>query len=315
MLGSLPVPEGDSILVGFENAEDAAVYKIAEDRALVVTVDVITPLVDDPVLFGAIAATNALSDVYAMGGRALMSLSFIGTPAKFPMDITAEILRGGAEKAMAAGAPVLGGHSVQSQDLMYGLCAVGEVHPDQILKNDNLRAGDQLVLTKPLGTGGICTALKSGKLDMEHEAVVAAVAGMTLTNAAAVEPMRAAGVRAATDVTGFGLLGHAAEMAEASKVQVVFEQKSIPEYPMGRELLARGFVTRGETVNPRYVRELGPLDGEPESLLLDPQTSGGLLVAVVPEHLDGLLAALHAAGYPAATQIGEVRVGGGILVI
>lgn len=307
------MPRDERVLTAFGNSEDAAVYRLDDNRALVVTIDVITPLVDDARTFGAIAATNALSDVFAMGGRALLALSFVAAPREFPIDVLSEIATGGAEAALACGCPVLGGHSVASEDLMYGLAVVGEAHPDRLFRNDGLRVGDQLVLTKPLGTGVLTTALKKGKLRVED--ADDAIAGMTLSNGAAVEPLHAHGVRAVTDITGFGLVGHAAEMAEASRVEVVIEGAALPTYANARRALEKRATTRGQKTNPAYAESLGPVVGAVDPLLFDPQTSGGLLVAVDAARVDHLVAALHAAGYPRATRIGEVRAGAGVRVV
>ena len=287
-------------------------HQISPDRAVIFSVDVITPLVDDPKLYGAISAANALSDIYAMGGEGMMSLSVLGAPGDFPVDVLTEILRGAAETALAAGAPILGGHSIESKDLLFGLAVVGTAHPDQLFRNDGLRPGDQLVLTQALGTGTLTTALKRDHLT-EAE-LQPAFDAMARLNAAAVEPLRRHGVRAATDITGFGLLGHAAEMAKGSGVQVVFDQALVPELPRAREMMAAGVVTRGNGRNRAYVEDLGPLEGDPEPLVLDPQTSGGLLAAVSPEALPAVLDELRSCGYPEAARVGEIREGRGIHV-
>lgn len=313
MLDSLPVPEGERFVTGFGNSEDAAVFKLDAERGIVFSIDVITPLVDDPELFGAIAAANALSDIYAMGGRGLVSLSFLGTPKGFPVEITAAIARGGAELAKNEGAPVVGGHSVESKDLMYGLAVVGIADPEVLFKNDALAVGDELLLTKPLGTGALTTAVKARKLAARD--VADAFAGMRQTNRAAVDPALQHGVRAVTDITGFGLLGHTAEVASASGVCAVISQSDVPEYAGAREALRNGHVTRGERTNPEYVNSLGPLAGEPESLLFDPQTSGGLLIAVTRERSQSLLHALKAAGFDRTARIGHVEAGAGIRVV
>lgn len=308
VLDALPAPDSDGLLTGFDYAEDAAAVRIDEGRAVIVTIDVITPLVDEPELFGAIAAANALSDVYAMGGRGLVSLGFLGAPKGFPVDVAAAIAKGGAELAKAEGAPVVGGHSIESKDLMYGLAAIGLAEPDALFRNDGFAAGDELVLTKPLGTGALTTALKERALG-ERDAD-AALAGMRRTNRAAADVARKHGVRAATDITGFGLLGHAAEVAAASGVRLVVEADAVPEYPGARQAIADGYVTRGHRTNPEYVKALGPLDGDAEPLLFDPQTSGGLLIGVRAGRAAGVVAAL-----PGATTIGHVDAGRGILVI
>lgn len=312
IIGALPIPSDPRVLVSFENSEDAAVYKISDDRALVVTIDVITPLVDDPETYGKIAAANSFSDIYAMGGKALLSLSYLAIPADLPPAIGAAILKGASEIALEAGAPILGGHTVESRDFMFGLTAVGEAHPQKLFLNDRLRDGDQLLLTKPLGTGSLMSALKNDKISLTD--VGDALTGMMQLNKNAVEPMLMHGVVAATDITGFSLLGHAAEMARASGVRVVIHQKDVPAYGNARETLGRGIVTRGNKRNLAYVQSLGPLEGSPEPLLLDPQTSGGLLVAVRPENAQILEAALKKAGYRLTTRVGEIRKGAGIEV-
>ncbi len=312
LLDALPPATDERILIGFANAEDAAVYRLDAERALVFTTDIITPLVDDPELFGAIAATNALSDVYAMGGIPLMALSFLAVPATLPPAVTAAIAKGGATASLKAGAPVVGGHSVEARDLMYGLAVVGLAHPDKLFRNDRLQVGDALILTKPLGTGALTTALKNDAL--AEADLAAAIAGMTQTNAAAVTPMHAAGVKAATDITGFGLLGHAAEQARASGVRVVLDTHTLPEYPRAREMLAAGFRTRASKGNLDYALGLGPVvcEGEVDLLTRDPQTSGGLLVAVAAEGCASLIDALRRAGYVHAARVGEVRTGAGL---
>jgi len=312
LVGSLPIPKDENILIGIQNAEDAVVYQLDPERALVASVDVITPVVDDPATYGKIAAANSLSDIFAMGAKGLVSLSVLSVSKAVPSEVAVAIVAGGAETAMASGAPLLGGHSVEGEDVLFGLVALGLVHPEELFTNHSLEPGDQLILTKPLGTGTLTTAVKRGVLG--QEALTLAVAGMVQTNGAAVDPLRAHGVRAVTDVTGFGLLGHAAEMAAASKVGVRFEQDRVPEYPGARESLASGVVTRANSRNQGYVEGLGPLIGAPEPLLLDPQTSGGLLAAVKPGQVDSVLAALDAEGYHEAVRIGEVIAGSGITV-
>ena len=303
----------ERVLCGFQNAEDAAVYKLDDERAIVATLDVITPIVDDPQTYGRIAAANALSDVFAMGGEGLLSLSFLGVSSGIPDEVAIEIAKGGALTANENRAPVLGGHSIESKDLVFGLMAIGMVHPERVFGNHNLKIGDQLILTQPLGTGTLTTAVKRGHLG--EEALEQAIAGMVQTNGAAVAPLQAAGVKAVTDVTGFGLLGHGAEMAKASGVLMCIESQLVPDYVGARACMEAGFITRGNARNREYVEHLGPLSGEVEPLLLDPQTSGGLLVAVQPEQLEDVLSALCQAGYTNATRIGEILPGAGIKVI
>lgn len=305
---------GDPRLVsGFDRFEDAAVFRLDAEQALVATIDVITPVVDDPFVYGEIAAANALSDVYAMGAEALISLSFLGVPRDFPGEAAAAIARGGASLAQASGAPVVGGHSLESEDVMFGLAAIGLVNPERIFRNDALAVGDQLLLTKPLGTGALATALKSDALSEDD--IAEAIEGMRQTNRAAVAPCHAAAIRAATDVTGFGLLGHAAEMASASSVRVVLESASLPAYPRAHEMLKKGYLTRGDRTNLDYARGLGPLEGVPGLLLLNPQTSGGLLVAVSAAASAGLLDALREAGFASAARVGYVTEGPGVRVV
>lgn len=313
LLGALPIPKDERILVGFENAEDAAVYRLDAQRALVCTTDVITPLVDDPETFGRIAAVNALSDVYAMGGRPLLALSILAIPEEFPLEVGSRILAGGARAALAAGAPVVGGHTVQARDLLYGLAVVGEADPQRLFLNSQVAPGDALLLSKPLGTGTLTTAVKRGRLTERD--ILDAMRGMTQTNAAAVAPMHAAQVRAATDITGFGLLGHAAELANASGVEIVLEASAVPEYPGARASLAAGVRTGANKRNLQYARDLGPLEGEPEPLLVDPQTSGGLLIAVAPARAGALVNDLRRAGYTAAARVGEARAGLGVRIV
>ena len=310
VLGALPAPESDRLLAGFENSEDAAVYLLDDDRAAVVTLDVITPLVDDPFLFGEIAAANALSDIYAMGGEPILSLSFLGVPRGLPDEAAVGIVRGGASLAKVSGAPVVGGHCIESKDLMFGLVVMGLAPPNRLFRNDALAVGDVLLLTKPLGTGALTTALRNDALSMDQ--AERAIEGMLQIHREAVVRCHAFGVRAATDVTGFGLVGHTAEMAKASSVCVVIESRAVPAYPHARDMLAQGHVTRGDRTNGEYARSLGPVKGAPEPLLLDPQTSGGLLVAIAPESAFELLEALRAAGFPDTCRIGSVREGSGL---
>jgi selenide,water dikinase len=310
VLGALPRPEDERFLTDFAQAEDAAVFRFSDDAALVSTIDVITPLVDDPFLYGEIAAANALSDVYAMGAEPLFSLSFLGIPHDFPDEAAVTIVRGGGSMARESGAPIVGGHSMESKDLMFGLSAVGMVSPDRLFRNDALAMGDLLLLTKPLGTGTLTTALKNDALTQND--LSDAIAGMRQTHRGALAPCHALGVRAVTDITGFGLLGHAAEMAKASSKRIVLDAASVPAYPHSREMLRKGHVPRGKQTNYAYARELGPVTGRPEPLLMDPQTSGGLLIAVRPEAGQKLLEALHQAGFHATCRIGRVTDGAGV---
>jgi selenide,water dikinase len=247
-----------------------------------------------------------------MGAEPLFSLSLLGIPRDFPDEAAVAIVRGGASLASASGAPLVGGHSLESKDVLFGLAAVGLASPERLFRNDTLAAGDELLLTKPLGTGALATALKNDALSEDD--IAEAIEGMRQTNHAAVAPCHAASVRAATDVTGFGLLGHAAEMARASSVRIVIETASLPAYPLAREMLEKGNLTRGDGSNLSYARDLGPVEGVPDPLLLNPQTSGGLLVAVPAKAGSRLLQELRAAGFPSAARIGCVTEGSGIRI-
>jgi len=301
-----------AVLVDAAGADDAAVIRLSADRALVLTTDFFTPIVDDAADFGRIAAANALSDVYAMGGRPLYCLSLVGWPREtLPLEQLGEVLAGAAEVVARAGAVIVGGHSIDDPEPKFGLVAVGDVHPDRMTTNAAARPGDRLVLTKPIGTGLIATAIKKGAADAA--VVRAAVANMTTLNAGAATAAAAAGVRAATDVTGFGLLGHLRAMLLASGCAAEVSAGAVPLLPGARELAAAGHVPAGtrrnlEAVDPTttFADSLGELD---RLLLTDAQTSGGLLLAVRADALPTLLDALVAAATPAAAVIGTVRAG------
>ena len=299
-------------LVGHETHDDAAVYQLTEDQAIVETVDFFTPVVDDPFWFGRIAAANAFSDVWAMGARPLFALNLVAFPVgTLPLEVLGEILRGGADAAREAGAPILGGHSIDDPEPKYGLAVTGTVHPKRILRNVGARPGDVLLLTKPLGTGVVSTAVKRGIAPAE--VVEAAVRSMAALNKTAGELLAASGaVRALTDVTGFGLLGHALEMAGGSGVRMRIEAAAVPLLPGARELAERDVVPGGSKANlawvaprVRFPEALPPADRQ---LLADAQTNGGLLAAVDPGRAAELLAALRGAGV-AAVAVGEVLPG------
>ncbi len=277
-----PVDQHPNLLVGLGAPDDAAVYKLNDGVALIQTVDFFTPIVDTPYEYGAIAAANAMSDVYAMGGEVLFALNIAAFPPDLPAALLAEILRGGAEVIRSAGAAIAGGHTIQDKEPKYGLAVTGVVHPERILTKGGARPGDVLVLTKPLGTGTITTALKRGQADPAH--LEAAIASMTRLNRAASQAAQAAGVRSATDITGFGLIGHALEMAEASGACFRIRFDALPWLPgaLGyaeKWVFAGGAHNNHAFYNPRvtYTR---PVADWQETLLHDPQTSGGLLVAV-----------------------------------
>jgi selenide,water dikinase len=271
------------VLVGFDTSDDAGVYRLSPECALVQTVDFFTPIVDDPFTFGQIAAANALSDVYAMGGRPLTALSVLCYPAKGDLDDLKEILRGGAEKMIEAGCAVVGGHSVNDDEIKFGYAVTGVVHPERVWTNAGARVGDVLVLTKPIGTGVIATALKRGMAKAEH--VDAAVESMTRLNRTEAE------AHGCTDITGFGLLGHAREMALASGVTLEIDAAALEFLPGALEYSAAGARPGGLNNNREFascaVRIEGAIDDALEALLYDPQTSGGLLLAQAPDKVTG----------------------------
>jgi len=304
------------VLVGFGKSDDAGVYRLRDDLALVQTVDFFTPIVDDPFDFGRIAATNALSDIYAMGGAPLTALNIAAYPMeKLGPDTLGRILAGGSEVARAAGVAILGGHTIEDDEPKYGMAVTGTIHPDRIVTNAGARPGDVLVLTKPIGTGILASALKKDAID---EAQIApAVRWMTTLNAAAARAMLAAGAHAATDVTGFGLLGHGHEIARASGVRLRIVAAQVPVYALAREMLAAGIAPGGSRKNADEhatftVFENG-VDPAYRLLFSDAQTSGGLLIAVPPDGLATLLEDLREPDALAAV-IGNVEAGEGIVI-
>lgn len=303
-LAPLPRESDPRLLVGRETFDDAGVFRVADDLALVQTVDFFAPILDDPYRFGRVAAANALSDVYAMGGEPLTAMNIVGFPEKrLPLSVLTEILRGGQDAVHEAGARIVGGHTVTDEELKYGLSVTGRVHPDHILSNASARPGELVVLTKPLGTGILATALKRGVLPAEQADRL--YHSMATLNAVASRAAIAAGARCATDVTGFGLLGHARHIAKASDVRLVFELAAIPVLPGTREALAAGFVTGGAARNAAWVdaeTDWNDSGDDARALLTDPQTSGGLLVTLPPERVDAFCAAV-----PGAVVIGAVE--------
>jgi selenide,water dikinase len=299
-----------NLLVGAAEGDDAAVLRLDDERALVLTTDFFTPIVDDPRDWGRIAAANALSDVYAMGGRPLIALNLTAWPAALPVELLAEVLRGGAEVAGQAGCPVVGGHSIDDPEPKYGLAVVGLADPARLLTIASARPGNRLVLTKPIGTGVVATAVKRG--DPDPAAVAAAVAAMTALNRDAAEAALAAGVEAATDVTGFGLLGHLHRMLRASGVAGEVDAARVPFLPDAAELAAAGFVSGGTRNNEAFLGEHVELEaGLPPvvaTLLHDAQTSGGLLLSVAPDRLGGLVTDLRERGIEPAV-VGRVLEG------
>jgi len=297
------------LLVGTSTADDAGVFRIAPDLALVQTVDFFTPIVDDPFQFGAIAAANAFSDVYAMGGEPRTALNIACFPQEgVPYEVLVDILRGGLAKADEAGVVVVGGHTVVDEEIKFGMAVTGMVHPDRILRNVGARPGDALLLTKPLGTGIVTTALKRGAGTPDAEA--AAVATMMTLNAAAARVLATVGAHACTDVTGFGLLGHGYEMAHGSGVRLAFEAERLPMLPGVRALAATGYLTGGCRRNREWlagkVEIASDLPPDVIEVAWDPQTSGGLLTAVPGGAAPGVLEALEAKGV-SARLVGAVE--------
>lgn len=300
------------MLVGTNTSDDAGVYKVSDELALVQTVDYFTPVVDDPYAFGAIAAANALSDVYAMGGRPVLALNIVGFPSTtLPLTILQEILRGGSDKAREAGVSIIGGHSIDDAEPKYGMAVTGFVHPDRIVTNAGAQPGDALILTKPLGIGILTTAIKRQRI--QPEVAELAVTTMAALNRVASEVMQQVGVHAATDVTGYGLLGHLRELAAASGLSARVHLGQVPVLPTVFELAAAGVVPGGSQRNWTFLQPFvtyAPDLAESEQLVLaDAQTSGGLLIAIPEARADELLAALHAAGVTAAARVGEVFAG------
>jgi selenide,water dikinase len=297
------------VLVGTKTADDAAVYRVSDSLAIIQTLDFFTPVVDDPYMFGAIAAANSLSDVYAMGGRPALALNIVGFPRNSdatPMSVLKEILRGGAEKAKEAGIDIVGGHSIDDNEPKYGLCVTGFVHPDRFWTNVGARPGDKLVLTKPLGTGVITTAIRAGKAS--GELAGRAIETMATLNRSAAEAAAEIDVNACTDVTGFGFLGHLREMLSAGDVGARVNLAAVPVLEGMRDLVAHDFVSGGTRRNKESLdRDVAYDAGIPENdrlILCDAQTSGGLLLAVAPTQAPNLLSSLRAANVPAA-EVGE----------
>ncbi|MEO8579735.1 MAG: selenide, water dikinase SelD [Gemmatimonadales bacterium] len=281
-LAALPHRKDPRLLVGRETFDDAGVFRVSDDFALVQTVDFFAPIVDDPFDFGQIAAANALSDVYAMGGQPLTALNIVAFPtSELPLEVLTQILAGGQEKVHEAGALIVGGHTIVDPELKYGLAVTGRAHPDFLLTNAGAKPGDQLVLTKPIGNGILATAGKRGKLSPESEKLM--LEGMKRLNGVASRGALAVGSRCATDITGFGLLGHMSHIARASSVTLRVDLDSVPLLPGVREAVASGFTTDGAKRNAEYLHDLVRWtkgSDEDRAILNDPQTSGGLLVCV-----------------------------------
>jgi selenide,water dikinase len=317
VLGKLARQNDPNVLVGFDTADDAGVYRISATEALVQTVDFFTPIVDDPFTFGQIAATNSLSDVYAMGGRPLSALAIVCFPEKGDLDILQQILAGGLSKMMEAGCAVIGGHSVRDPEIKFGYAVTGMIHPEKVWANANAQLLDALILTKGLGTGVISTAIKRGEAMQSW--IDSAVQSMTTLNGRAAE-IAAAGkfvVHAATDITGFGLIGHAREMAVGSGVSIRIDSARVPLLEGALDCVRSGFVPGGLRNNRDFAEcHVSYAENVPEeirTILFDPQTAGGLLLSVARADTNALLAALNNAGVP-AVEIGEVLPAGKPLI-
>jgi selenide,water dikinase len=310
LLGSLPAITDPNVMIGNATADDAAVYKVSDDLALVFTTDFFTPIVDSPHDFGAIAAANALSDVYAMGGTPLTALSIVGFPdAALPPEVLVEILRGAADKCSEANVAIVGGHTIKSEEPIFGLAVVGKVIPGRVLSNDKAQPGDVLILTKPLGLGIITTAAKNGEDRLG--AIDTAIGVMKTLNRIAGEEISRADVHALTDVTGFGLLGHLRNVVTASKVGASVFFDRVPVLSAAREYVQAGISPGGTHANHRFLADwvtyADDVTKDAQLLLCDAQTSGGLLVAVAPERANDLLSTLHARGVSDAVAIGKIE--------
>ncbi len=313
ILKKMPMPfPCANLMVGTETADDAAVYRLNDTQAIIATTDFFTPIVDNPFDFGRIAATNALSDVYAMGGKPLFALALVGMPiATIPIEMAQDILAGGASVCAEAGIPVVGGHSIDTPEPIYGLVAVGLIHPDKVLKNSNAKAGDKLILTKALGVGIFSAAMKKGELD--EAGYKAMVGSATKLNTIGAELSDLVDVHAMTDVTGFGLLGHLLEMCRGAGLAAKLRADAVPMLPGAQALAEKGYATGAATRN--WDSYGGGIRLPPEmpdwrrGLLCDPQTSGGLLVSVSPDRAEDVLQRCLAAGFHQSAIIGEMSVG------
>jgi len=308
VLRRLPTYTDPHIILGYDALGDAGVYDLGDGRALVQTVDVLTPIADDPELFGRIVAANSLSDLYAMGARPLTALNILAYKPSLDLAVVEQIVRGGMEKVREAGAVVLGGHTLKDQELKYGLAVTGIVQRDALVTNNGARPGDRLILTKPLGTGAVSTALKADAADPADVEQINEL--MAQLNRTAAECMLAVGVHACTDITGFGFLGHLLEMLRASGVSARIRSGDVPRVNHALEYISRGMVPGGSKKNLSYVQPFlafgAPVDPAMQKLLCDAQTSGGLLIAVAGEHHDQLLEMLHHRGVSWARSVGEI---------
>ena len=307
MLSKIPKISDPNVLVGIDTADDAGVYRLNDETALIQTLDFFTPIVDDPYLFGQIAATNSLSDVYAMGGRPLTAMNIVTFPiCRLAPEVLLAILSGGQQKIAEAGAVMLGGHTIDDDEPKYGLSVTGVVHPDKVLTNAGARPGDALVLTKAIGTGVLYTAMRA---ELFATGVAAAAVSMARLNKYAAEVMLRYPVNACTDITGFGLLGHAFELADASQVDLELDSRAVPLLPEAAEAAAMGLVPAGAYANRDYLKQVDFQPAVPvnlQDLLFDPQTSGGLLISLPADRAAELVAELQSAGVTDAVCIGRV---------
>jgi len=305
-----------NLLIGLEVSDDAAVYKITDEIAVIQTLDFFTPVVDDPYDYGAVAAANAMSDIYAMGGEVTLALNICGFPPDLPQEVITEILRGGAEKVAEAGGALVGGHTVDDKEPKYGLSVMGLIHPDKMLTKAGAKPGDKLLLTKPLGVGIITTAAKSGVADEVH--IDGAIESMKRLNRQAAQLMQQVGVHACTDISGFSLLGHGSEMAEKSDVRLRFICKKIPFLPGATHYADKGLFPGGSCKNQNCYKHAiqfsGAISEAMQLLLFTPETSGGLLIAIAPEKRDQLCSLFRANDHFCAV-IGDVAEGEGIQVV
>lgn len=307
--GGFPIPE--ALMVGIETSDDAAVYKLNDEQALIATTDFFMPIVDDPYDFGRIAATNAISDVYAMGGTPIMALALVGMPInQIPLDVIGKIIEGGESICREAGIPIAGGHSIDSVEPIYGLVVMGLIHPSKVKRNSSARVGDKLILGKPLGVGILSAALKKQKLDDAGYASM--IANTTKLNKPGQALSQLDGVHAMTDVTGFGLLGHLLEICRGAQVTAQIRVSDIPFLPQVKELATAGCITGASARNfSAYGHEvvLNDTDAVTQALLSDPQTSGGLLIACAPEAVEQVLELFHKNDFQDAAVIGEILAG------
>ena len=303
VLSKLPQQNNENVIVGYETADDAGVFRLSDDLALVQTVDFFTPVADDPYIYGKVAAINSMNDVYAMGGTPISALSIVCYPQKGDFEILGQILEGGQAAMNAEGVVVIGGHSVDDQEMKFGYAVTGTIDPNKVVTNAGAKPGDVLVLTKPIGTGAVNTAVKRGVAS--EETMSAAIKAMTTSAAAASKAMVRLEANACTDVTGFGLLGHAFEMAAASRAAIEIDSAAVPLLPDTLELIRQGMLTRGDRNNRVYVgdtvRMSEAVSPEMQSALFDPQTAGGLLISLRPETVEDFVSEL-----PDARVIGRV---------